>query len=148
MICTYSLPGIIDSFSSLKQRELFDHFFFNGHVHEHTERQSWSGAQTQLMRTYLGRPEFGSCTRQNAYMTFPLFNSSTNSSSPPSGRWSLGGKKKPKKKHQMVAVVSCVTAGFSPFPNTGVGSMARNALCIYSSACGCMLTRKFLRNVW
>lgn len=36
------------------------------------------------MRTYLGRPEFGSWTRQKAYITFPLFRSSINSSSPPS----------------------------------------------------------------
>lgn len=39
---------------------------------------------TQFMRTYLGRPELGSCTRQKAYITFPLFSSSTISSNPPS----------------------------------------------------------------
>lgn len=39
---------------------------------------------TQLMRTYLGRPELGSFTLQKAYITFPLLSSSTISSRPPS----------------------------------------------------------------
>lgn len=39
---------------------------------------------TQFMRMYLGSPEFGSLTRQKAYITFPLFSSSTISSNPPS----------------------------------------------------------------
>lgn len=39
---------------------------------------------TQLMSTYLGRPELGSWTRQKPYMTLPLFSSSTSSSNPPS----------------------------------------------------------------
>lgn len=39
---------------------------------------------TQLMRTYFGRPELGSSTRQKAYITFPLLSSSTISSRPPS----------------------------------------------------------------
>jgi len=41
---------------------------------------------TQLTRTYLGRPELGSFTRQKAYITFPLLSSSTISSRPPSAR--------------------------------------------------------------
>ena len=53
------------------------------------KKRECSAALTQLIRTYLHRPEFGSSTRQKAYIILPLLSSSTSSSSPPSENTSI-----------------------------------------------------------
>ena len=105
VVGTRAFPRILHAFSCLRGAE--PALVINTRRAEDCGSTEWmvcvhDGTPTQLMRTYFGRPEFGSSTRQKAYIIFPLLSSSTNSSSPPSE------KKEPRGKDNWR---ECVTLG-------------------------------------